>query len=295
MFNKGDKVALVCCSNGRDRKQQHTIVQLTKYLEDLGFDVVVSPLLYAKESVFSGSGRERAEIINGYYRDDSVKAIMDISGGDVANMVLPYLDYEVIARHPKPFWGYSDLTTVINGIYTKTGNPGILYQMMNVVWDERGMQRERMKRVLCKPSSDLPGECTLCKPRGSFIQGTSMEGVVVGGNLRCFLKLAGTEYFPDLEAKILLLEGRGGSVAQYATYLAQLEQLGAFVKINGILLGTFIKMEEEQCVPTVSDLLLELLHHSDRERVRNLPVMKTYEIGHGMDSKLMQIGACYRF
>lgn len=295
MFNKGEKVALVCCSNGRDRKQQHTITQLAQYLGGLGFDVVMSPLLYAKESVFSGSGKERAEIINGYYQDDRIKAIMDISGGDVANMVLPYLDYEVIARHPKPFWGYSDLTTVINGIYTKTGNPGILYQMMNVVWDESGLQGKRIEDKLCKPYFALPEELALCKPEGSFLQGTSMEGVVVGGNLRCFLKLAGTEYFPDLQAKILLLEGRGGSVAQYATYLAQLEQLGVFEKINGVLLGTFTKMEEEHCVPTVPDLLMELLHHSDRERVRNLPVMKTYEIGHGIDSKLMQIGACYRF
>lgn len=33
-----------------------------------------------------------------------------------------------------------------------------------------------------------------------------MQGIVVGGNIRCLLKLAGTEYWPDMNGKILLLE-----------------------------------------------------------------------------------------
>ena len=32
-----------------------------------------------------------------------------------------------------------------------------------------------------------------------------MEGIVVGGNIRCLLKLAGTPYWPDMREKILLL------------------------------------------------------------------------------------------
>ena len=47
--------------------------------------------------------------------------IYDISGGDIANEILPYLDFEVIKNSGKRFWGYSDLTTVINAIYEKTG------------------------------------------------------------------------------------------------------------------------------------------------------------------------------
>ena len=39
-----------------------------------------------------------------------------------------------------------------------------------------------------------------------FLQGSKMQGIVVGGNIRCLLKLAGTEYWPDMNGKILLLE-----------------------------------------------------------------------------------------
>lgn len=295
MLKKKDTVALVCCSNGQEQECKNSINQLVACLEELGLQVVLSPFLYQKDSVFSGSAKERGEIVNAYYRDNRIKAIMDISGGDAANMILPYLDYELIVRNPKPFWGYSDLTTILNAIYTKTGNTGMLYQVKNVVWDETGMQKHRMKEMLCKPKDSFLIEMELCKPNYRFLQGTSAEGILVGGNIRCFLKLAGTEYFPDLKAKLLLLEGLGGGVAQYATYLAHLEQLGAFEKINGILLGTFTQMEREAQKPTVEDMLLELLHQSVHERVRNLPVLKTCEIGHGTDSKLMEVGACYRF
>lgn len=33
-----------------------------------------------------------------FYRDPEVQAILDLSGGDLANELLPYLDYEVIGE-----------------------------------------------------------------------------------------------------------------------------------------------------------------------------------------------------
>ena len=50
-----------------------------------------------------------------------------------------------------------------------------------------------------------------------FIQQDKMHGIVVGGNIRCFLKLAGTEYMPDMENKILFLESLNGDVAKIET------------------------------------------------------------------------------
>jgi LD-carboxypeptidase family protein len=111
-----------------------------------------------------------------------------------------------------------------------------------------------------------------------------MSGVVVGGNIRCFLKLSGTPYMPNLENKILLLESYGGEVALMTTYLTQLKQMGAFKKIKGIILGTFTKMEENKVKPNIEEIVLKIVND------KNLPIIKTNEIGHGMDSKCMIIG-----
>ena len=178
------------------------------------------------------------------FRTPEIEEIYDISGGDVANQILDELDYKVIAASKAIFWGYSDLSTVINAIYTMTGKESVLYQVKNMV-------------------------------RGDY--------VVVGGNIRCFLKLAGTRYFPDLQDKILFLESLGGEVPQMATYLAQLKQIGAFKKVNGVLLGTFTTMEQKRCEPDIVTLVKEICG-------REMPIAKTAEVGHGDDSKAIVIG-----
>ena len=110
-----------------------------------------------------------------------------------------------------------------------------------------------------------------------------MEGIVVGGNIRCLLKLAGTPYWPDMREKILLLEAWGGKMPQMVTYLSQLSQMGVFKKVNGILLGTFTKMETDNCQPDMAQLVLEFAE-------KKTPVAKTPLIGHGSDSKAIRIG-----
>ena len=110
-----------------------------------------------------------------------------------------------------------------------------------------------------------------------------MKGVVIGGNIRCFLKLAGTEYMPDFTDKILLLEGLNTTSMQCATYLAQLRQMGAFKKINGILLGTFTRLDKEIFVPSVEELVYKYAG-------ADIAVARTHQIGHGSDSRCIYIG-----
>ena len=110
-----------------------------------------------------------------------------------------------------------------------------------------------------------------------------MKGIVVGGNIRCFLKLAGTRYFPALDNKVLLLEAHGGEVPQMTTYLSQLKQIGAFEKVNGIVLGTFTAMEQKACVPDIVTLVKEYVHPET-------PIAVTKDIGHGDDAKGILIG-----
>ena len=82
--------------------------------------------------------------------------------------------------------------------------------------------------------------------RYEFLRGREMGGIIIGGNVRCLLKLAGTPFWPDMKDKILFLEALGGDEGSLRTYFAQLEQLGAFRQIAGVLLGTFTRFEESQ-------------------------------------------------
>lgn len=276
-MQRGDKAAIVCCSNGLSRRRADGLRRLTGVLADMGLEPVQGNFIYEKEDGAAGTAEERAGELMGFFRDSSVKAIFDISGGDYANEILPYLDFDAIGRSRKQFWGYSDLTVLINAIYAKTGNSSVLYQVRNLISDCGEQQREDFARTIFGNADSLYDFSY------DFCQGESLQGIVVGGNVRCLLKLAGTEYFPDTTGKILLLEAFHGSVPQLAAYFSQLQQLGVLHRAAGILLGTFTQMEEEGRQPDVVTLLKRFV--SPR-----LPIARTAQIGHGADSRGIVIG-----
>ena len=87
-----------------------------------------------------------------------------------------------------------------------------------------------------------------------------------------------------MKDKILFLEALGGDEGPLRTYFAQLEQLGTFRQIAGILLGTFTRFEESQAGMTVYEIL-------EPHLPKNLPVARTPDVGHGSDAKAIEIGA----
>ena len=277
MLKHGEKIGIVCCSNGQKHTYEEKIKQLENILETIGLHPVFSDCIYEKNDVFSGTAKERADALMRFYKDDEIKGIFDISGGDVANGILPYLDYDMIVNSSKMFWGYSDLTTVINAIYAKTGKPSVLYQIKNLMYDKKEEQ------IVDFCNTTMHNKKDLFQLNYRFLQQNKMQGIVVGGNIRCFLKLAGTEYMPALEGKILLLESFSGTVAKIETYLCQLQQMGAFDKVAGIVLGTFTEMEQEKCIPTVEELIKKIAG-------KDMPIAVTRNIGHGTDSKAIVIG-----
>ena len=278
LLQKGDKVGIVACSNGQSLLNKERINELLKTLKSMDLNPICSDYIYAKNSVFNGSAKEKGESFMSLYRNIEIKAIFDISGGDLANEVLPYLDYEFISKNPKPVFGYSDVTTVLNAINSQASIPTYLYQIRNLIYDFKEMQQTNFENSVFNDKNDLFNFSY------NFIQGEKIEGIVVGGNIRCLLKLAGTKYMPDFTGKVLFLESMGGEAALMSAFLNQLKQLGVFDKINGLILGTFSKMQENNISPSITELALSIIDNP------TLPIAKTEEIGHSSNSKSIIIG-----
>ena len=215
------------------------------YLKDKGYDVVVSPFLDQNTS-----GYTRAMLWNEWMQMD-FDYIFDVSGGDLANETIPYLDLDIYKNSHTIFCGYSDLTCVLNIL--SIIRPSLLYQV--------------------KISKEMDTSFDY-----AFLQGTQMKGIVVGGNIRCFLKLAGTPYFPDCKNKILFLESYSGNENRIRTYFAQLKMIGVFDQINGLILGQFSELDEKGIsIPF-------------NKEYYNGPIIRTMDIGHGKNSKAIWIG-----
>ena len=278
-LNKGDKIGVISCSNGLSIKNKNIIDELKLNLKSLYIDMVEGDTLYAKEyNLFSGTGEEKARALEKLFLDKDIKMIFDISGGDLANEVLDFLDFNLIKENPKPFFGYSDLTVLLNAIYSQCDITTYNYQLRNLVGKFKEEQMQNFK------ASFIEGKEDIFNLDYKWINGSHLEGIVVGGNIRCLLKLAGTKYMPDFKDKILFLESFSGNSAKMVTYITQYKNLGVFNEVKGIILGEFTEMERENLKPDIVEILKRVIGEI------NIPILKTRDLGHGADAKCIPIG-----
>ena len=278
-LNKGDKIGIISCSNGLSTKNKNLIDELKLNLKSLDIEMVEGDTLYAKEyNLFSGTGEEKARALEKLFLDKDIKMIFDISGGDLANEVLDFLDFNLIKENPKPFFGYSDLTVLLNAIYSQCDITTYNYQLRNLIGKFKEEQMQNFK------ASFIEGKEDIFNLDYKWINGSYLEGIVVGGNIRCLLKLAGTKYMPNFKDKILFLESFSGNSAKMVTYITQYKNLGVFNEVKGIILGEFTEMERENLKPDIVEILKRVIGEI------NIPILKTRDLGHGADAKCIPIG-----
>ena len=272
------KIALVGCSDPLPESEKEDLLRLRRLLQAQGLTVECSPLLFEK----TAAPADKSKVLNRAFRDPDTDMIFDVSGGDLANTVLPRLDFDAVGGSRAIYAGFSDLTVVINAIIAKTGKPAINYQIRNLVYRDAPRQLAFFREKL------LPLSFSLADLEPRFLRGGALSGKVYGGNIRCFLKLAGTPYLPDMQGGILLLESLGGGVYQMITALEQYRQMGIFDKISGILLGTFTNMKEKNLTPAIEELVLNMTPE-------HIPVAVTPYVGHYPDARPVLLGREVRF
>lgn len=284
MWHPGDAIGFISCSNGltNNGRSLEIVSSLSRKLkDDFGLETVMGDVLFLdKETQQTEAPASRAGALLSLYTDASVKAIFDLSGGDLANEVVPYLDFELIKKNPKPYFGYSDNSVIVNAIQAKTGVQNVLYNPKVLVSQEEAFQTEALHDF----SSPNDAAWTETFEIGGNRRSDQFSAVFAGGNLRCFLKLAGTPYWPELENKVLVLESAGGRYEAMCSGLAQLEQVGAFGKISGMLIGQFTQIELDGKRAAFLGVC------RDYAARYGLPLWETDFIGHDDRSKPMRIG-----
>lgn len=316
----GPRIALVNTSNARPETARPRFERLLDFLAQQGIAVVVSP--YVFEPLFSDDAppsshpahpapdHVRASILTDFFADPEVSAIFDISGGEIANGVLAHLDFGVIRANPKPFAGYSDLTTLVNALFVETGRLTYLWQLMSLGSERATDARQRFIQSLASGAFTSPSTAptaataptapaaptTAPSGPGSLfelddlrvLQGDGMAGILVGGNLSSFLKLAGTRWFPELDGRILALESLGRTAPEVHSHLIHLGHLGAFERCAGLLIGQFTELARTSGPDAIEEILADAVSPP-------VPIARTERFGHSLDSRALAIGAHYEF
>ncbi|MFG3419524.1 S66 peptidase family protein [Micromonospora sp. NPDC048063] len=110
----GDRVAVVSPSAGLPAIFPHVYeLGLRRLREEFGLE----PVEYPTTRVMDADPRDRARDLTAAFADPTITAVLATIGGDDLITVTPHLDDAVLRANPKPYFGYSDNTNVLNHLH----------------------------------------------------------------------------------------------------------------------------------------------------------------------------------
>jgi muramoyltetrapeptide carboxypeptidase len=296
-------VALVSPSFGALAAWPHRLERGRSYLESLGLAVKVMPNAAQQDPDrpwVSGSPEARADDLHRAFEDDDVGVVLCSIGGNHSNQVLPHLDFDLIASHPKVFQGYSDMSVLHWALLGRAGlatfyGPALTPEMGEfpapLAYTDRWLRAAwfRTEPLRYRPAeewteefldwdagADVRPRAAQASPGWRTIRGGRAEGPVLGGCLEtvCW-HLFGSDYWLPSDGTILFLETseEAPSPAHVDGYLTDLELAGVFDACSALVVGRPMGYADED-VETLWRVV------EARTEAAGIPVLAGFDCGH---------------
>lgn len=274
----------------------------SRRLGELGLEVSFGDNVEVKDDFNSSSVEARLADLHAAFADPSVDGILTAIGGFNSNQLLPWVDYDLVASHPKVLCGFSDITALSNALYTRTGLVGYsgphyssfgmkLHFEYTLAGFEACVMQDRV--IELAPSSTWSDDAWFADQDARLLEENSgwwvlhegdAEGTVVGGNLCTLNLLQGTPYMPSLEGAVVFVEDD----AQVKPWdvdrdLVSLLQQPGFASVRGLVIGRFQR---------ATGMTLELLSQivATKPELAGLPVLANVDFGHTTPCMTLPIG-----
>jgi len=267
-----------------------------QYLKSKGLEIVEHPQVRKVYGHTAGTIQERVSALEDFLKDDRIEILMAYWGGANTNQILPYLNYDLFKKYPKPIIGFSDTTALLlavnklAGIKTYMGPAGVTFDKPDPFeYSFKYFKKiliDNESEIIIKDSKNFADDLYFLREdsdhrilqsndgRKIFKHGKA-RGQIVAGNLQTLLVLMGTKYYPDLKGKILFIEeDESSSVSMIHRFLTQLSQSINLNELKAILIGRFAsqsgfneKDSEEQI-------------YEDVFKDVNIPIVYNLDFGH---------------
>ncbi len=185
---------------------------------------------------FAGEPADRLADLHSAFADPAIHIVAAVRGGYGSNYLLSNLNLELIRKHPKPFFAYSDLTGTQLYLLDHIGLPVFHGPMVAAdFYLEDGIHLPSLRAALAgRPYSLGAGEgLRILKPGAA-------TGTLYGGCLSILVSLIGTPWEPNTEGKLLFLEDVGVKPYQIDRMLWQLRVAGKLEGVTGIVFGEML-------------------------------------------------------
>jgi muramoyltetrapeptide carboxypeptidase len=241
-LRKGDVIGLV--SPASTPTPRDKIQGSVQYLEGLGYKVKVGAHVSKAWGYLAGTDQERAEDLNAMIRDPQVKAIFALRGGYGTPRLLPFINYQALARQPKIISGFSDITALQLAIYRKCGLVTFSGPMPAVeFWKDPDPYTEENFWRLVTSKKAVGMLANPLEEGMDVLKGGTGSGVLLGGNLALVTSTVGTRFMPSLRSVVLVLEEVDEYPHRVDRMMAQLRNAGILKGLAGMILGRFTQCE----------------------------------------------------
>ncbi|WP_299532933.1 LD-carboxypeptidase [Ulvibacterium sp.] len=200
--------------------------------------------ILSKHGYFSNTDAQRVKDVNHMFANPDVDGILCARGGYGCTRIMHLVDYESIKKNPKVFIGFSDITALLNGIFTETGlitfhgpvgstlnDPYSIEQLQKVVMhpqDQLLIQNAKIKNQRIRENPEYE--------RYVITPGIG-EGRLLGGSLTLINALIGTPHEIDFTDSLVCIEDVEEAPYRIDRMLTQLLAGQSFSKAAGILFG----------------------------------------------------------
>ncbi len=309
----GDRVALLCASSAVPSERLEPSLASVRAM---GLEPVPYPSCYDanRHGYFAADDAQRAKDLQDAFADPSVRGIVCVRGGYGAGRLLPLLDWQAIARTPKPLFGYSDVTALHIALQQLCSMGSYHTPMPSTEWyigaadadvpedagRAPGSDRERatrhggldpftegcLRRALF---GGLTGSLELGGNVRTLAPGRA-EGPLCGGNLSLVCDSLGTPWELDTRGKLLFLEDVNEKTYRLDGMLTQLRNAGKFDDCAGVLLGEWVDCtpEDPERTLTICEILEEVVLPAGK------PVLAGLACGHALPTMSFPLGAAAR-
>jgi muramoyltetrapeptide carboxypeptidase len=241
-------IGIVAPSSGiRDQRLQAGIERIRQR----GYNVSLADHLFDQAGYLAGMDVNRGRDFTAMFADPDVHAVLCGRGGYGAVRMLDHIDWSVVGANPKPFIGYSDITTLhlaiarhapmvtIHGPVATTLGGGLSDYAESCFWSVL----ERADPFGVYQAGDL----------ARTLVGGVAEGALAGGCLALLGAAVGTPESPDFAGRIVLIEDVGERAYRVDRLLMQLLRAGLLQQAAGFVIGTVTGwMEGETGTPPIT-------------------------------------------
>jgi muramoyltetrapeptide carboxypeptidase len=279
-LQKGDTIGLISPANQIKAEEVEPVVD---FLKDKGFKVKLGEHIFDQYGYLAGKDEARAEDVNQMFADESVQGILTLRGGWGCNRILPLLDYQLIRRHPKIIIGYSDITSLLLAISSRTGLVTFHGPVGTSTWNAFTLAYARAilvdnQMVILQNPPELPI---------NTINPGKARGNLWGGNLSVLAAMIGSNFLPQWQDVILFVEDIGEDVYRLDRLLTQLQLAGVLEQISGFIFGQCTDCpagEDGEPSLTLDQVLNDLL------KPLGIPAWSGAAFGHVEDKWTLPIG-----